>query len=102
MANLTLSLLQTNADSQLHILGWRSGEDDNGFVRGSSYRREGTYGFGDRCRPSEQPDDFPGYDDVGPDGTPVRSPVEKCMYDDLEENPLSTPTEDCSFIDKNS
>ncbi|MBD1893154.1 hypothetical protein [Coleofasciculus sp. FACHB-129] len=44
----------------------------------------------------------PGYDDVKTDRTPVRSPVEKCMYDDLEENPLSTPTEDCSFIDKNS
>ncbi len=33
------------------------------------------------------------YDDVKPDLSLGRSPVEKCMYDDLEENPPSTPIE---------
>lgn len=47
LPNLTLSLLQTNADSQLHILGWRSREDDNGFVCRSSVSHEGTYCLGD-------------------------------------------------------
>ena len=42
------------------------------------------------------------YDDVEKDRTPRRSPAEKCMYDDLEENPLSTPIENSSFIDEDS
>ncbi len=42
------------------------------------------------------------YDDVGPDRTSVRSPVEKCMYDDLKENPPSTPIEGSGFIEKDS
>jgi len=33
------------------------------------------------------------YDDVETDRTSVRSPVEKCMYSGLKENPLSTPIE---------
>lgn len=43
-----------------------------------------------------------GYDDVEPDHTPVRSPVEKCMYDDLKENPPSTSIEGFGFIEKDS
>ncbi|MEP0879420.1 tyrosine-type recombinase/integrase [Funiculus sociatus GB2-M2] len=42
------------------------------------------------------------YEDVEKDWTPVRSPVEKCMYDDFEENPPSTPIEGSSFIDRDS
>ncbi len=32
----------------------------------------------------------------------MRSPLEKCMYDDLEENPLSTLIEGSGFIDQDS
>ncbi|MBD1890243.1 hypothetical protein [Coleofasciculus sp. FACHB-SPT9] len=42
------------------------------------------------------------YDDVETDRTPRRSPVEKCMYDDLEENSSSTPIEGSGFIEKDS
>ncbi|MBD2007065.1 MULTISPECIES: tyrosine-type recombinase/integrase, partial [Cyanophyceae] len=42
------------------------------------------------------------YDDVEPDRTPVRSPVEKCMYDDLKENPLSTPIDGSGLIEQDS
>jgi len=42
------------------------------------------------------------YDDVEPEWTPERSPVEKCMYDGLKENPLSTPTEVSGFIEQDS
>jgi hypothetical protein len=42
------------------------------------------------------------YDDVETERTPVRSLVEKCMYDDLKENPLSAPTEGSGFIEKDS
>ncbi|MBD1942566.1 hypothetical protein H6F50_09390 [Coleofasciculus sp. FACHB-712] len=42
------------------------------------------------------------YDDVEPDRAPVRSPVEKYMYSGLEENPLSTPTEDSGLIEQDS
>ncbi|MBD1835363.1 hypothetical protein H6F61_22420 [Cyanobacteria bacterium FACHB-472] len=36
------------------------------------------------------------YDDVETDLSLGQSPVEKCMYDDLEENPSSTPIEGSS------
>ena len=42
------------------------------------------------------------YDDVETDRTPMRSPVEKCMYSDLKEYPPSTPIEDSALIEKNS
>ncbi|MBD1835104.1 site-specific integrase [Cyanobacteria bacterium FACHB-472] len=42
------------------------------------------------------------YDDVEPDRTPRQSPVEKCMYDDLKENPPSTPIEGSGFTGKDS
>ncbi len=42
------------------------------------------------------------YDDVETDLSLGRSPVEKCMYNDLEENPRSTPIENSSFIDQDS
>ncbi len=42
------------------------------------------------------------YDDVEPERTPVRSPVEKWRYDNLEENPPSTPIEGSGFIEKDS
>jgi len=42
------------------------------------------------------------YDDVETDLSLGRSPVEKCMYDDFEENPPSTPIEGSSFIDQDS
>ncbi|MBD1835105.1 hypothetical protein H6F61_21020 [Cyanobacteria bacterium FACHB-472] len=42
------------------------------------------------------------YDDVETDRTSVRSPVEKCMYADLKENPPSTSIEGSGFIDQDS
>ncbi|WP_277876911.1 MULTISPECIES: hypothetical protein [Cyanophyceae] len=42
------------------------------------------------------------YDDIEKDRTPGRSPVEKCMYDDLKENPPSTSIEGSGFIEKDS
>ncbi|MBD1903807.1 hypothetical protein NDI44_22495 [Trichocoleus sp. DQ-A3] len=42
------------------------------------------------------------YDDVETERTPVRSPVEKCMYDDLKENPPSTPSEGSGLIEQDS
>lgn len=44
----------------------------------------------------------PGYKDVETDRTAVRSLVEKCTYSRLEENLLSTPIENSSFMDKDS
>ncbi|MBD1929813.1 hypothetical protein H6F74_26785 [Trichocoleus sp. FACHB-90] len=42
------------------------------------------------------------YDDVETDRTLGRSPVEKCMYDDLKENPSSTSIEGSGFIEIDS
>ena len=42
------------------------------------------------------------YDDVEKERTSVRSPVEKCGYFGLEENPLSTPIESSGSIEQDS
>ncbi len=42
------------------------------------------------------------YDDVETDLSLGRSTVEKCMYDDLKENPLSTPIDGSGLIEQDS
>jgi len=42
------------------------------------------------------------YDDVETDLSLGRSPVEKCMYSGLEENPLSTPIEGSGLSEQDS
>ncbi|MEP0859524.1 hypothetical protein [Trichocoleus sp. DQ-U1] len=44
----------------------------------------------------------PGYDDVEPDRTPVRSHCGKYGYSGLSEDPLSTPIEGSGLIEQDS